>query len=118
MKVYSTEAMETVLEAVRRDGYHLYNVKSGPDAMTIGGEDSELAIDQEFVFKPDEGNDDPFIEVEVHFLQRPDGHTNVLLEFEFEDHSERFRNMRVEHEGLDAEKVAETVRHEFESAAE
>jgi len=116
MRIYPTEAMEAVLAAVRGAGYHLYNVTSRPDSKTIGGEESELALDQRFVFKPDEGNEEPFIEIDVHFLQRPEGHTNVLLGFEFEDHSERFRNLCVEHDGLDADQVAERVRAEFESA--
>lgn len=117
MKVCLTEAMEAVLEAVRRAGYHLYNVKLDAETMKVGGEKSELALDQEYVFKPDEGTEGPFIEIEVHFLRRPEGYTDVLLEFEFEDHSERFRTMRVEHEGLEAEKVAASFREELQSAA-
>jgi sporulation-control protein len=107
LEIAPTSPMEAMLDVVDRSGFYLDKISI--DRERVGGVEwrADLALDQEFEFKPQGRSRSKFDKVELHFVPR-DEKTRILLEFERPHRTETFRTMTIEHDDIDVDAITST----------
>ncbi|MFC7165389.1 sporulation protein [Halospeciosus flavus] len=109
LSVEPTAPVQAMLDAVENAGNYLKEVTVDNDRISVGDETANYPVDQEFVFKPQNGD---YKEVEIHFLPR-DTATYVLVEFDYRMRSEQFHSIQINHDDY----TVEYLQQEFERLA-